>query len=173
VQIPERLIDFRCYGADATEFLGMTDVELPAFEAMTETISGGGIAGEVESVVLGHFKSMSVKLKFRTPTEKAVALLAPVRQVIDIRGSIQMQDTQGGPLVTKSLRVECSGQVKHKAFGKLEPGKPMASEVDLEIATIRISVGGVLLVELDKFNSIFRVNNVDYLKQVRTDLGGL
>jgi hypothetical protein len=28
--IPERLVNFRCYGGGALELLGMTDVELPS-----------------------------------------------------------------------------------------------------------------------------------------------
>lgn len=172
-QIPERLVNFRCYGGDAAEFLGLSDVELPAFEALTETISGAGIAGEYSSPVLGHFGSQMVKLKFRTITPKALGLLAPIRQVLDIRGSIQMQDSLGGPIVTQAIRVECTGQVKHQNLGKFEPGKVMGAECDLEIATIRLAINGAPLVELDKFNMIFKVLGVDYLKQVRVDLGGV
>jgi P2 family phage contractile tail tube protein len=171
--IPERLVNFRCYGSDASEFFGMTDVELPAFDAMTETISGAGIAGEYASPVLGHFGSQMVKLKFRTATAAALSLIAPVRQVFDIRGSIQLQDSQGGPLTTQALRVECSGQVKASTMGKLEPGKVMGGEVDMEIATIRISIDGESIIELDKFNMIFKINGFDYLRQTRVDLGGV
>lgn len=174
-QIPEKLINFRCYGSDTQEFLGMTDAELPAFDAMTETISGAGIAGEFESPVVGHFKPMALKLKFRTITAKAIVSLAPsiARQVIDVRGSISIQDQQSGLLTTQAIRVECSGPVKSGNLGKLEPGKVMGAEADIEVVTLRISVDGVLLVELDKLNQIYRVGGVDYLQQVRIDLGGV
>jgi len=172
-QIPERLVNFRCYVGQSAELLGMTDVELPAFEAMTETISGAGIAGEVESTVLGHFKSMTAKLKWRTVTAAAVALVAPVRQVFDIRGAVQLQDPMLGTLTTQALRVECTGQVKTLNPGKLEPGKIMGVESDIECAVLRISLDGVPLVELDKFNMVFKVNGFDYLAKVRRDLGGV
>ncbi len=172
-QIPERLINFRCYAGPAAEFLGMTDVELPAFELMTETISGAGMAGEYASPVLGHFASMQVKLKWRAVTAEMLGLLAPSREVFDVRGSIQLQDPMLGQLVTRALRVECTGQLKGLNPGKLEPGKVMAAEVDVEIATIRISLDDVPIIELDKFNFIFKVNGVDYLAQVRRDMGGV
>jgi P2 family phage contractile tail tube protein len=174
VQIPERLINFRCYtGPSSTEFLGMTDVELPSFEAMTENISGAGIAGEYSSPVLGHFNSQVVKLKWRTLTAAALSMLTPVRQVFDVRGSIQLQDPQSGILITQALRVECTGQVKTLGLGKLEPGKVMTTESDVECAVLRVSLNNVPVIEIDKFNFVFRVNGTDYLAGVRRDMGGV
>jgi P2 family phage contractile tail tube protein len=171
-QVPERLVNFKAYNG-ALELLGATDVELPSFDVMTEEISGAGIAGAYSSPVLGHFGSQMVKLKWRAITRAGLLLLAPVRTVLDIRGSIQLQDTTGGPLTTQAVRVECSGQVKHFTPGKLEPGKVMGVELDLEIATIRIELDGSPVIELDKFNMIFRVNGTDYLQKVRQDVGGV
>ena len=171
--IPERLVNFRCYGSDAAEFLGMTDAELPSFESMTETISGAGIAGEYSSPVLGHFASQMVKLKFRTVTRSALTLIAPVNQVFDLRGSIQIRDPMLGILQTQAMRVECTGQVKNHNLGKFEAGKVMAAELDMECAVIRVSLGAELLVEIDKFNMIFKVQGVDFLRQARTDMGGV
>lgn len=173
-QIPERLVNFRCFGgAGATELIGMTDVELPKFEAMTEKISGAGIAGEYDSPVLGHFGSMTVKLKWRAVNENQLSLLAPVLQVLDLRGSIQIQDPGLGQLLTQALRVEVRGQLKSGGLGKFEPGKPMETETEIEVATIRISLEGVPKIELDKFSSRFVVDGVDYLQKVRIDTGGV
>jgi P2 family phage contractile tail tube protein len=173
VQIPERLVNFRCYGADATEFLGTTDVELPSFEAMTENHLGRRDRGRVRVAGAGSLRLADGEAQVPHGDRQGAGLLAPVRQVFDIRGSVQYQDTQGGPITTKALRVECTGQVKHNGLGKLEPGKMMATEVDLEIATIRIQIDGVPRVELDKFNMIFKVNGFDYLRKARVDLGGV
>ena len=60
-QIPERLINFRVY-LDGSDLLGVASVELPSLESMSDTVSGAGIAGEVESPILGHFGSMTVTL---------------------------------------------------------------------------------------------------------------
>lgn len=171
-QIPERLVNFNAYNG-AAQFLGLADVELPAFEAMTETIAGAGIAGDYQSPVMGHFASQMVKLAWRTITQEGLALIAPVRHVLDIRGSVQVQDPMRGTLTTEAWRVECTGQTKRHTLGKLEPGKVMGAECDLEVAVIRISREGVPLIELDKFNMIFKVNNVDYLAKVRRDVGGV
>jgi P2 family phage contractile tail tube protein len=172
--VPERLVNFRCYGGTcALELLGMTDVEQPNFESMTETISGAGIAGEYASPVIGHFSSQTVKLKFRTVTAAALGLLAPVQHLLDIRGSIQVQDPMLGTLSTVPLRVEVRGQPKNAGLSKLEPGKPMDSDLEIECSVIRITLDGVPKIELDKFNMVFKVDGVDYLRGVRLDLGGV
>ena len=129
-------------GPDATLDYGMSDVELPKFDAMTETIKGAGIAGELESVTIGHFQSMMVKLKWRAVRPATLALLAPVAQTFDIRGSIQLQESGAGVLVTSPLRVAVRGQVKSKNLGKLEPGKPLDAESDVEVAAISIYIDG-------------------------------
>jgi P2 family phage contractile tail tube protein len=172
--VPERLVNFRCYGGTgALEFLGMTDVELPKFDAMTEKIMGAGIAGEYDSPVLGHFGSQTAKLKWRTMTPAASGLLAPVQHALSIRGSIQIQDPMLGVLLTQAIVVEVRGQMKTFGPGKLEPGKPMETESEIECAVVRISIAGVPVVELDKFNFRYVVNGVDYLAGPRVDMGGV
>lgn len=172
MQIPERLVNFACYGgATSIEFLGMTDVELPTFEAMSETITGAGIAGEYESPVAGHLKSQVLKLKWRTMSAAALGLLAPVQHVLDLRGSVALQDPMLGVLSEEAVRIEVRGQVKNFTPGKLEPGKVMETTADIEAAVIRITVAGVQVVELDKFNMVYKINGTDYLRQTRVNIG--
>ena len=44
--VPEKLINFRAYN-DGNDLLGVTDVQLPSLDAMTETVKGAGIAGRL------------------------------------------------------------------------------------------------------------------------------
>lgn len=170
--IPERTVNFNAYNGAAV-LLGVATVELPSFESMVETIAGAGIAGEYSSPVLGHFGSQMVKLQWRTVTDAAFSLLAPVRHVLDLRGSIQVQDPMRGVLLTEAWRIECTGQTKSSNLGRFEAGKVMGAELDLECAVIRVSKDGVPLIEIDKFNMIYRVNGVDHLAKVRRDVGGV
>lgn len=59
MRVPEKLINFKVY-KDKTDFIGLADVTLPTLESMTETVSGAGIAGEVDSPTLGHYGSMEL-----------------------------------------------------------------------------------------------------------------
>ena len=56
--IPERLINYRVYN-EANALMGMATVDLPELQAMSDTVSGAGIAGEIDSPVLGHYQAMS------------------------------------------------------------------------------------------------------------------
>lgn len=169
--IPERTINFDCYDSNAEALLGTTDVELPKFEGLSETIMGAGLAGEIDSIVIGHFKSQTVKLKWRTVTEAALGLLAPTVQAFALYGAVQVQDSLAGALVVQSWRIDVNGMPKSFDLGKFEPGKPMANEMDIEVYKLIISLNDSPLVELDKLNSIYKVNGIDYLQSVRTALG--
>jgi P2 family phage contractile tail tube protein len=172
VLLPMKLTNFRVY-AGGIEVHGLTTVELPKFEAMSDTISGAGIAGEIASPTPGHFGSQSVKFNGRVATLTALSSLAPGLQSFDIRGSIQQQDSMGGPITSQAIRVVCGGQFKSFEPGTLEPGKPMGTGLELELATISIFLDGRPVIELDKLNMIYRVNGVDHLQKVRRDLGGV
>ena len=88
-KVPERLINFRVY-AEGNDLLGVANVELPSLEAMSDTVSGAGIAGEVESPILGHYGSMTTTFTWRTISadltrlaeQKAHALLERVGRLI-------------------------------------------------------------------------------------------
>lgn len=172
--VPHKLTNFNAYGGlGGVVLLGAVDAELPSFEALTETISGAGIAGEIDSPVPGHFGAMSVKIKWRTVTAQALGLLAQVQHGIVLMGSIQVQEGTSGALTSQSLRVEVRGPTKMMGLGKLEPGKLMDTETEVEVNVIRISMAGVPVVELDKLNMRFVVAGVDYLATVRADTGGV
>ena len=173
MQIPEKLGNFKIYGGQAqVEQIGIATVTLPAFEALTETISGAGLAGEWESPTLGQFKSMMLGLKFRVFTKQSGGLLAPGIVVLSAYNSVQSQDPVLGTLYTSPWRVDVRGLVKKLDMGKLEPGKVTDQEVEVEIIAIVVSYEGAEIVMLDKPSNVFRVNGKDYLSSVRSDLGG-
>lgn len=171
--IPEKVINFRVYGGVAiNEQLGLVDVELPKIEFMTETISGPGISGEIESTVLGHTKSLTVKLKWRVATRDGITLSAQLQHALQLRASIQDQDTASGVLATHSIVIDVRGKAKSNGLGKFEVGKAMDAETEIEAEYLKITLAGEKLVEIDKMNFKHEVDGFDYLATVRADLGG-
>ena len=67
----QSIINFKVY-EDSVEYVGMAQATLPDLTALTQSISGAGIAGNVEAVILGHFDAMTLGLNFRTVTAQSV-----------------------------------------------------------------------------------------------------
>lgn len=168
--VPEKLVNARVY-REGERLVGIADVELPEIEFVTETVSGLGVAGEVESPTLGHFKPMVLKLKWRTKTPAAAQLLAPKAHQLDIQASIQEWDQDKGTYATYPVKVVVKAIPKKGSLGKLEPGKPQDAEQEFEVTYIKVWVKGQEMIEADKYNFIYKVDGVDYLESVRRDLG--
>lgn len=167
-QIPEKIHLFNAY-KDGVRLIGLTDeVTLPDLETMTETISGPGILGEVDSPTPGHFGSMEQEIPFRNLDENLFGLFTVGERVqITLRASQQYQ-TSEGKVDYKGLRIVEGGIVKGIGGGSLKQGSPMGSSIKLEITYYLVELNGKKLLELDKFNGIFVVNGVDIMGKSRS-----
>lgn len=168
--IPEKLINFRVY-RDAVDMLGVADVQLPDLEAMTETVKGAGIAGEVDSPVLGHFQSMTLALNWRVPTKDVVMLAQQKAHSLDCRGAIQVYDAGAGGYKSVALKVVTKVVPKKTGIGKLDVGTTTDTNNEFEVLYIKVFIDGSEVLEIDKYNYICKINGVDYLAEVRRNLG--
>ncbi|MDR3353683.1 MAG: phage major tail tube protein [Synergistaceae bacterium] len=169
--IPTQNINFKVYNSESQEMLGIAEVTLPNFAAMTETISGAGLAGELDMPVLGHFGSMTVELSWRAVTADAITLSEQKAHHLDLRASIEQYDEQAGDLGSMPLKLSVIGIPKSNNLGNLNVGTGSDSSTELECSYIKVWLNGKEVAELDKFNYIYRVNGTDYLESVRRDLG--
>jgi len=169
-KVPEKLINFRVY-QDGTDMLGTSDVELPNLEAMTDTVKGAGIAGEVESPILGHYGSMGLTLNWRTVSENVMKLAAPKAHQLDLRGAMQVYDAGDGKYHSTPLKVLVKATPKNTQVGKLEVGSTQDAVSEFEVSYIKILVDGKEMVEIDKYNFICVIDGEDYLADVRKNLG--
>lgn len=169
-QVPEKLINFRVY-RDGVDMLGVADVTLPDLEAMTETVKGAGIAGEVDSPVLGHFQSMTMALNWRVPTKDVVLLAQQKAHSLDCRGSIQIYDAGAGAYKTVGLKVVTKVMPKKTGIGKLDVGTTTDTSNEFEVLYIKVLLDGAEILEIDKYNYICKINGVNYLADVRRNLG--
>lgn len=169
-QIPERLINFRCY-RNGNDLLGVATVTLPQFQAMTDTVSGAGIAGEVETPVLGHYSSITATVSFRTISTDVATLASQMAHPLDFRGSQQIYDASSGNFVTQAIKLSIRGVPKNVNLGNFEVGATTGTEVEMECIYVKLDVGGKTMVEIDKYNSIARFGDTDALESLRKDLG--
>lgn len=171
VVIPEFLSNYRIYDDAIERLLGTGDVELPKIEAMTETISGSGIAGEIEAIIVGHIKAMATKISFRTLTHKSFTLLNPNGVSLTIRGTIQSTVPSTGQKIKMPLIVRIKGTSKSNDLGKLSSGKQMDTSAELAIHYIKVTLDGIEKLEIDQYNYIYKVDGVDYLLDEKVQLG--
>jgi uncharacterized protein len=169
--IPEKLNDFRVFVSGSTDLLGVADLQLPSFDAMTDTVSGAGIAGEYESPNIGHFQSMKFTINWRMITDEITSFLQPGPIQIDCRLANQEYDRTVGQQVFKANRVVVKGQVIKNDLGKAAKNSPYEGSSEIEVTYIKVERDGKTLVELDKINYIYNVNGVDYMADIRKALG--
>lgn len=170
-QIPEKMTNYNVYN-DGDKLVGVSaEVTLPTLEAMTETISGAGIAGEVDSPTLGHFGSTTMDIVFRTILDQTFSLFEPRAQLVTLRGSQQNFDTAGGQYVNTPVKVTTRVQPKTMDLGVMGVGMPTNSTITLEVLYIKVEVDGVIVLEYDKYNFIFIVNGTDYLADIKNQIG--
>lgn len=169
--VPERLINFRVYYGGSSDLLGIATVDLPEIEAMSDTVSGAGIAGEVESPVLGHFGSMTTTFTWRTIEKSALTLSQQKAHTVDVRGSQQVYDAGNGVYKTIPVRVSMRIVPKTVTLGSFEPGSTTDTEQEFEVLYLKVVVDGKTLCTIDKFNYVAEIGGEDGLSSVRKDLG--
>ena len=84
-------INFAIY-EDGIEYMGMASVGMPTLTNLTQSISGAGIAGNVEAIIKGHVDTMTLTLNFRTTSPASVRLSEPRSHTIDLRVAQQEED---------------------------------------------------------------------------------
>ena len=168
--IPERLTNFRVYNS-SNDMIGIASVELPSLEYLTDTVSGAGIAGEVDSPTVGHFGSMETTFTWRTIDPKAVALAEQKSHTLDIRGAQQIHDAGNGTYSQQAVRATLKVIPKSLNLGSFEPNSSTDTETVFEVTYLKMYIGGKEVVEIDKYNYICKFGDTDVLSDVRTALG--
>lgn len=154
---------------DGKKLVGISDeVTLPDFEALTETLSGAGILGEIDEPLLGHFKAAEIEIPFRTLNEGMFRLASMSKALnLTLRASTQTIDTGNINTGAMPSRIVIKGKNKAITGGKLKQGEGTGSSIKVEITYILIEVNGAKKFELDKLNFVYKVNGVDLLAAIR------
>ena len=163
-------INFAVY-EDSTEFLGMSKVTLPDVTMLTQSINGAGLAGNIESVLLGHFEAMTLGLAFRNTTKQVVRLTEPRRHNIDLRIAQQDEDTVKGQVVVRKVKHVLVVIPKSTKGGTVAPASPTDGSGEYAVRYWATYIDGKKVQEIDQMNFICYINGVDYLEPVRKALG--
>ena len=168
--VPEGMINFKVY-REGGDMLGIAEGTIPNLEAMTHEVKGAGLAGTIDSPVLGHYNSITLSLTWRSVTGDISVLNRPETHNIDLYASLKSYNAGLGIYQTKQLHIYCRAIPKTLTTGNLVVGDTMGTQMEFELPYMKLSLDGVDLIEIDKYNYIARIEGVDYLASVRSDLG--
>lgn len=167
---PESLIDFKVY-EDKNEYLGVAQVGLPDIAYITQTITGAGIAGNVEAVLIGMMDVMTTTMQFRSCTEAAAKLAKPTAHQIDLRVAEQYWDSVGGQRVIQADKYVLKVIPKKTSPGNVSPASPADANGEYSTYYYAAYKDGKKLWEIEPHNYICIIDGVDYMAPVRKALG--
>lgn len=168
--IPEVLNHFNVYNDSAKRLIGISgELELPEMEAITDTLEGSGVLGEIEDPVTGQFSSMKMKIPFAVLYEDMFSIMNTTKPPqLTLRASMQCMDPSTGETGYYPVKIVVRGKASTSNMGKVVKGKKMEPEVELEILYIKIQINNKTVLELDKLNFKYVLNGVDMLAKIRS-----
>lgn len=169
-KVDELVVAYAIY-EDGVEYMGTTEVTLPDLEYLTEEISGAGIAGKVEEVIVGNLSAMTATLNFRSVGKWTAKLLEPKIHNVDLRVAQQVLETKDSTNSVSTVKHVMKIKPKKTALGKVSAVSTSDASGDYSVFYYALYVDGDKVTEIDPMNFICVVNGVDYLQEVRTALG--
>lgn len=161
-------------GKPLEQMMGVSgQVQLPTLEAVTETLSGSGLLGELEITNPGHFSAFDMTIPYVAICDDMFAFNMSEQTTVTLRASEQSTEITDKSLVYRGLKVIVGGRVKSFTLGNLEEGKRMESSLVLSVNYIKVDAlkddGSVekTLLELDKYSNVFVVNGTDQLAKIK------
>lgn len=156
---------------DSNRYDGTASVTLPDLAFLTQSLSGAGVAGNIEAVVVGHMDAMTLGMAFRTIQKEAVSLTEPRRHQIELRAAQQIENTVSGEIENQTVKHTMVVIPKKLSGGQLAPHSSANASGEYAVRYWAMYIDGVKKLELDPLNYICFINGTDYLASVRNALG--
>jgi uncharacterized protein len=174
MKIMNKTVQYKLKATDTASRLQVVDdsadITLPTIEKLTDTIKGAGIMGEIDMPTFGQIGPMSLAVNFRADNPQYAMLSRPGEIKIEIVWVVDVFDSA-------QVRV---GIQQHKAFmttvnktynpGTIDVNASADGSVELEVLSYRKVVDGKEVLLIDKLNSKYVVNGIDYMDALRAAL---
>lgn len=147
-----------------------TDLQLPSFEKLTDTIKGAGIMGEVDMPSFGQIGSLTFTINHRADNPMYAILSRPGEIKFEVVWLVDVFDSNGNKIGLQQNKVFMTGASKKYDPGKLETNASADGSSEFEIFNYRKVVDGVEVLLIDKFNYKYVVNGVDIYASLRAAL---
>lgn len=167
---PEAYIDFEVY-ENSRNYLGISSTVLPNINYLVQQITGAGISGNVDAVLIGMVDAMNATLNFRSATDAAVSLLKPDKHTLDMRVAEQHWNTMNTERNVVADKYVMVCVPKNFAPGTVAPASLADTNLEMSVTYYAGYRDGKQLWEIDPFNYICTIDGVDYMADVRRALG--
>jgi P2 family phage contractile tail tube protein len=170
MKIGNKVINYSVYAKidNKTKYIqDTTNLQMPSFENLTDSIKGAGILGEIDFPTLAQVGSLSFATTFRNITSDEIMLYIPKAQDIEVRWAIDKYDSTNNKIGIESHKAFIKGVPKKFEAGKIEPNASQESTIELEVLYYSHLIDGKTVLEVDKLNNVFKVNGVDYASDIR------
>jgi P2 family phage contractile tail tube protein len=166
--LPQVINLFNVY-KDGVKQIGVAnEVSLAEVVYKLVTIDGAGIPGSYEEAVIGNFDSIKQVIPFSNLHTGMIDFSNPmVVQDVIMRGSMQVTNIGTGATDYTGIRVAIKGKCTNFNPGQFKQGDKMSATVTIECMKYLVEVGGVVLMDIDKWNGKYIVNGVDLLEKAR------
>ncbi len=168
-ELPDKINNFNVYDGK-TKLIGVSaEITLPSFEPLTDTLNVAGMAGEIESEVIGSFGSLKIEIPFENLSSDFFEFAASTNPVV-IRGAMEVFNTQTQAKKSSPVVITIKGRTLTVNPGTFKKGGKGQPSITKEVTYIKITVDGKTQVELDKLNSIFIMGGIDLLDKIRSQI---
>ena len=164
------VIDYTMY-EDSTEFIGLAQVTLPDLSFLTQTVSGSGLAGEIEVPIIGQMSAMEMSVQFLVRTDLTDMATTPVTHIWELREAQQVLAADSADTSVTTLKHVIKAVPKSSSGGTLKPASTSDPDVTASVVYWATYRDGEMVMELDPINYICYINGEDYLEPVRSALG--
>lgn len=167
--LPEVINNFNVYKYNSDKLIGVSgEVSLAEISAVTATITGAGLLGEMNLPVVGQIGSIEQVLPFNVLNGDVFKEFKLNKSVsIVLRGDVQSTDTSTGEFKHSGMKISWRGYVKKITPGKVKAADSMGTSVTLELVYIHISFDGKTAIKIDKMNSVYQIGNEDLLAEIK------
>ena len=170
-KVPEMLQEARVYWDGEDNMIGIANVDMPELASSTTSITGVGLAGEIDAPVRGHFGSMEMTLNWRTPHVTGLRMAGGNPVSLQIYGSIQNMDSGSNSYVEDQIIVTVRGRAKSYAPGTFEAMNTTDSSNTIEVHYIKVEMAGQTITEVDKYGHKCVINGEDLMATIRRNIG--
>jgi len=166
--LPSMLKAFGTF-VDGIDYIGETkEVKLPTLGRKLEKWRGGGMDGPIASD-MGQ-KDLEIEITYGGFMRELLRQYAAVKHdavLIRWAGSYQRDDSEDADAVEVVVR----GRHEDFDFGSGKPGEETETKVKTAISYYKLSINGVVVIEIDLVGMVCIVDGVDRLAQHRRNIG--